>query len=106
MEKNFNGPARVLGGAGTGKTVVAMHRAKMLASNLESNEKILFTTYTKNLAEDIKDNLRKICTAEEMKRIDIINLDAWVSNFCVDKDMSIRLFMTKKWTRRGEMLLL
>lgn len=81
MEKNFNGPAKVLGGAGTGKTVVAMHRAKMLASNLESNEKILFTTYTKNLAEDIKDNLRKICTAEEMKRIDIINLDAWVSNF-------------------------
>lgn len=81
VEKTFNGPARVLGGAGTGKTVVAMHRAKMLASNLESNEKILFTTYTKNLAEDIKDNLRKICTAEEMKRIDIINLDAWVSNF-------------------------
>lgn len=81
VEKNFNGPARVLGGAGTGKTVVAMHRAKMLASNLESNEKILFTTYTKNLAEDIKDNLRKICTAEEMKRIDIINLDAWASNF-------------------------
>lgn len=81
VKKIFNGPARVLGGAGTGKTVVAMHRAKVLASNLESNEKILFTTYTKNLAEDIKDNLRKICTAEEMKRIDIINLDAWVSNF-------------------------
>ena len=54
---------------------------EMLASNLESNGKILFTTYTKNLAEDIKDNLRKICSAEEMKRIDIINLDAWVSNF-------------------------
>lgn len=79
--KKFNGPARVLGGAGTGKTVVAMHRAKMLASNLNSDGKILFTTYTKNLAEDIKDNLRKICSAEEMKRIDIINLDAWVSNF-------------------------
>lgn len=79
--KKFNGPARVLGGAGTGKTVVAMHRAKMLASNLESDGKILFTTYTKNLAEDIKDNLRKICSVEEMKRIDIINLDAWVSNF-------------------------
>lgn len=81
VDKKFNGPARVLGGAGTGKTVVAMHRAKMLASNLESNGKILFTTYTKNLAEDIKDNLRKICSAEEMKRIDIINLDTWVSNF-------------------------
>lgn len=79
--KKFNGPARVLGGAGTGKTVVAMHRAKMLASNLDADGKILFTTYTKNLAEDIKDNLRKICSAEEMKRIDVINLDAWVSNF-------------------------
>ena len=79
--KKFNGPARVLGGAGTGKTVVAMHRAKMLAANLEADGKILFTTYTKNLAEDIKENLRKICSAEEMKKIDIINLDAWVSNF-------------------------
>ena len=79
--KKFNGPARVLGGAGTGKTVVAMHRAKMLATALDSEGKILFTTYTKNLAEDIKDNLRKICTADEMKHIDIINLDAWVSNF-------------------------
>ena len=79
--KNFSGPARVLGGAGTGKTVVAMHRAKMLAQELEAGKKILFTTYTKNLAEDIKDNLRKICTADEMKRIDVINLDAWVANF-------------------------
>lgn len=79
--KKFNGPARVLGGAGTGKTVVAMHRAKMLAADLEADGKILFTTYTKNLAEDIKENLRKICSAEEMKKIDIINLDAWVSNF-------------------------
>ena len=81
VSKKFNGPARVLGGAGTGKTVVAMHRAKMIASKLSDNGKILFTTYTKNLAEDIKDNLRKICTVDEMKRIDIINLDAWVSNF-------------------------
>ena len=37
VDKKFNGPARVLGGAGTGKTVVAMHRAKMLAANLESD---------------------------------------------------------------------
>jgi len=81
VKKHFNGPARVLGGAGTGKTVVAMHRAKMLVESLTDGKKILFTTYTKNLAEDIKDNLRKICTAEEMKKIDVINLDAWVTNF-------------------------
>ena len=81
VNKNFNGPARVLGGAGTGKTVVAMHRAKKLVAELAPGEKILFTTYTKNLAEDIRENLRKICTAEEMRRIEVTNLDAWVSNF-------------------------
>lgn len=81
VNKKFNGPARVLGGAGTGKTVVAMHRAKELASKCEGNKKILFTTYTRNLAEDIRENLRKICTAEEMRKIEVINLDAWVSNF-------------------------
>lgn len=81
VNKKFSGPARVLGGAGTGKTVVAMHRAKKLAAELEPGKKILFTTYTKNLAEDIKVNLKKICTVEEMKKIEVINLDAWVSNF-------------------------
>ena len=78
-----NGPVRVLGGAGTGKTVVAMHRAKWLAENAftASSDRILFTTYTKNLAIDIKENLRKLCPAEMMKRIEIINIDAWVSRF-------------------------
>ena len=81
VNKKFSGPARVLGGAGTGKTVVAMHRAKKLVASLNKDEKILFTTYTKNLAEDIKENLRKICTADEMRKIEVINLDAWVANF-------------------------
>lgn len=81
VNKNYSGPARVLGGAGTGKTVVAMHRAKHLAATLKDKERILFTTYTANLASDIKDNLRKICTLDEIRRIDVINLDAWVSQF-------------------------
>lgn len=81
VNKNYSGSARVLGGAGTGKTVVAMHRAKHLAGGLKDKERILFTTYTANLASDIKDNLRKICTLDEIRRIDVINLDAWVSQF-------------------------
>ena len=37
---NFNGPSKVFGGAGTGKTVVALHRAKHLIENSElSTEK-------------------------------------------------------------------
>ena len=81
VNNNYSGAARVLGGAGTGKTVVAIHRAKHLASNLADNERILFTTYTVNLAADIKENLRKICSNEEFSHIEVINLDAWVSQF-------------------------
>ena len=77
------GPARVLGGAGTGKTVVAMHRAKYLAEQVFTGkeDRVLVTTFTKNLATDIFENLRKICAAEAMARIEVVNLDAWVSNF-------------------------
>ena len=83
VEKEWNGPVRVLGGAGTGKTVVAMHRAKWLALNIckSKNDRILFTTFTRNLAEDIKENLGKICTDDIMSRIEVVNLDRWVSNF-------------------------
>jgi superfamily I DNA/RNA helicase/mRNA-degrading endonuclease RelE of RelBE toxin-antitoxin system len=83
VEKDYNGPVRVLGGAGTGKTVVAMHRARWLAEKvfIKENDRILFTTFTKNLAADIKENLRKLCSSDVMKKIDVMNLDAWVIHF-------------------------
>ncbi|MED4600214.1 3'-5' exonuclease [Paenibacillus validus] len=84
-KKDYSGPASVIGGAGTGKTVVAMHRAKYLASQIDGKGKILFTTYTTNLAGDIKENLRKICTVDELRRIEVINLDAWVMQFMRDQ---------------------
>lgn len=82
VERNWNGPVRVLGGAGTGKTVVAMHRARWLASNvLRPSEKLLFTTFTHNLATDIGANLRKICTPDQMAKIEVRPLNEWVSQF-------------------------
>lgn len=77
-----NGAVRVLGGAGTGKTVVAMHRAKWLANNVASEDcKVLFTTFTKNLAVDINKNLESICDEQAKKNIEVINLDQWVQRF-------------------------
>lgn len=78
-----NGPVRVLGGAGTGKTVVAMHRAVWLAENkfTEPDDLLLFTTFTRNLAADIQENLRSIASEEVLNRIEVKNLDAWVSGF-------------------------
>jgi mRNA-degrading endonuclease RelE of RelBE toxin-antitoxin system len=48
----YHGPARVTGGAGTGKTVVALHRAASLARQNET-ARILLTTYTRVLTNDI-----------------------------------------------------
>lgn len=77
-----NGAVRVLGGAGTGKTVVAMHRAKWLANNFANEKhKVLFTTFTKNLAVDINKNLESICDDNDKKNIEVINLDQWVQRF-------------------------
>ena len=84
-ERRWNGPVRVLGGAGTGKTVVAMHRARWLARQLgregADGGRILFTTWTRNLAVDIEANLRQICTSEERERIEVTNLARWVRGF-------------------------
>ena len=85
VERQWSGPVRVLGGAGTGKTVVAMHRARWLARQLTregaGGGSVLFTTFTRNLAVDIEANLRLICTPEEMARIEVTNLGRWVSGF-------------------------
>lgn len=77
-----SGPVRVLGGAGTGKTVLAMHRAKWLAEQrTPDGKKVLFTTFTKNLATDIEDNLKTLCSPKTMAKIEVRNLDGWVHGF-------------------------
>ena len=83
VEKNYNGPLKVLGGAGTGKTIAAMHRAKYLAKQTSffENKKVLFTTFTKNLALDIYENLKKICDDKTLQNIEVMNLDSWVHTF-------------------------
>lgn len=84
---NRSGPMRVLGGAGTGKTVLAMHRAKWLAENaLGDKKKVLLTTFTRNLAHDIEANLKTLCattpsSAATLEKIEVRNLDAWVHAF-------------------------
>jgi len=82
VEGKKHGAFRVLGGAGTGKTVVAMHRAKWLAEHaLGEHGRVLFTTFTRNLATDIESNLKTICPPEIMERIEVVSIDRWVWNF-------------------------
>lgn len=92
-----SGPVRVLGGAGTGKTVLAMHRAKWLAENrVPLGKKVLFTTFTRNLATDIEHNLRTLCSSETLEKIEVKNLDAWVSGFMRAKKFEHRIIYNRK----------
>jgi superfamily I DNA/RNA helicase len=94
--RDYNGPALVRGGAGTGKTVVAMHRAKYLADEIEKNpsragQRVLLTTFTTSLAHDIEANLRTLCPTHldaRPPRIEVINLDRWVSQFLKRKSFT------------------
>ena len=81
-EIQANGPVRVLGGASTGKTVVLMHRAKHLASEVFNgkDDRILVTTFTRNLAMDLKANLENLC-GDAMERIEVTNLHSWCASF-------------------------
>lgn len=97
VNKDFSGPARVLGGAGTGKTVVAMHRAKRMSETTEKGQRILFTTFTKNLADDIKENLRKVASVDQMRKIEVINLDSWVSSFLKDQGYEYKIVYDKEY---------
>ncbi len=92
-----SGPVRVLGGAGTGKTVLAMHRARWLAENRAlGGKKVLFTTFTRNLAFDIEENLKTLCSADAMSKIEVKNLDAWVGGFMRARKLEHRIVYDRK----------
>ena len=77
----YKGPAKVTGGAGTGKTVVAIHRARYLAQRLleagNSTSRILFATYTNSLADNLDQTLRTFCTPDEYRRLHVSTVDAF-----------------------------
>ncbi len=59
VERNFGGPVRISGSAGTGKTVVALHRAVFLARKFES-ARVLLTTYSRPLVASLEEGLDKL----------------------------------------------
>ncbi len=68
VSQSFSGPARVTGSAGTGKTVVAIHRAAILYRR-ESETKLLLTTFSNPLANALSQKLRILIGDEDVNRI-------------------------------------
>ncbi|MFB4309193.1 UvrD-helicase domain-containing protein [Actinomadura sp. GTD37] len=74
LRASYSGPAQVTGGAGTGKTVTALHRAKFLAGR---GGRVLLTTFTRNLAEALEKQLELLVDDPEVReRIHVKNVDS------------------------------
>jgi mRNA-degrading endonuclease RelE of RelBE toxin-antitoxin system len=72
VERRFQGPARVAGSAGTGKTIVALHRAVHLARQ-HVDARVLLTTFSETLANALRTKLKRLLSNEPRlaERIDV-----------------------------------
>ena len=77
MERDYAEPARVSGSAGTGKTIVALHRAAHLART-HPDARVLLTTFSDALASALQTKLRRLLGNEPRlaERIDVHSIDA------------------------------
>ncbi len=80
VERRFGGPARIAGSAGTGKTVVALHRAAHLA-RANPDLRILLTTFSETLASALRTKLARLIGTEPRlrERVDVDALDTVAS---------------------------
>lgn len=84
VDREFSGPARVRGAAGTGKTVVALHRAASLAKRYASDDdRVLVTTYISSLPPVLEQLYRRLPTAEPT-RVDFLNVDKLAYRICAE----------------------
>jgi hypothetical protein len=77
VEREYSGPARVSGSAGTGKTIVALHRAAHLART-NPDARVLLTTFSDTLASALQSKLKRLLGSEPRlaERIDVYSLNA------------------------------
>ena len=96
VERSYSGPARVSGGPGTGKTIVALHRVKWLVQRLPSGSSgrdVLLTTFNKNLAADLRQRLLLLGGPELLDRVDVINIDRLATRVVNEAQSGTRLHM-------------
>lgn len=77
VEQDYSGPVRVSGSAGTGKTIVALHRAVYIARK-DHDARILLTTFSETLANALRTQLRRLVSNEPRigERLEVYAIDA------------------------------
>lgn len=76
VERTYSGPARVAGSAGTGKTVVALHRVFRLLREVP-DARVLLTTFSEPLARSLRDKL-KILFGERAALMDRVSVSSFL----------------------------
>ncbi|MBT9611897.1 MAG: ATP-dependent helicase [Burkholderiales bacterium] len=77
VERDYSGPARVSGAAGTGKTIVALHRAVFLTRTYPDS-RVLLTTFSDTLADALRAKLRRLISNEPHlgERLEVHSMNA------------------------------
>ena len=73
VERDFNGPARVIGSAGTGKTIVALHRAVRFAKENPDN-RVLLTTFNERLVDSLGSKIKILASPKIAQRISVTTI--------------------------------
>ncbi|SOD70479.1 UvrD-like helicase family protein [Jatrophihabitans sp. GAS493] len=101
-----SGPARIRGAAGTGKTVVALHRAAYLAESLPGP--VLVTSFINTLPPVLRGLYQRLSPATS-GRVEFINLHAWASRRLTERGLHLQvdpkfaqLAYNRAWARQGK----
>ncbi len=105
VRRNWSGPARVSGPAGTGKTVVALHRAAHLAQR--TTGRILYVTFASNLPR-VQGTFLRTMSPAVAERVEFRSLHAWARRFLDERGIPHRLHgdraedaFSRAWMRLG-----
>jgi len=77
VEADHSGPVRISGSAGTGKTIIALHRAVHLARK-NPEARVLLTTFSDTLANSLRTKLRRLISNEPRigERLEVYSMNA------------------------------
>jgi UvrD-like helicase family protein len=88
--RRFEGPARVRGSAGTGKTVVGLHRAAELARRYQGEGPILFTTFVASLPP-VFQHLYERIPGTHPGEVEFVHVDKLASTVCSGAGVRLRV---------------
>ena len=95
VRRNWSGPARVSGPAGTGKTVVGLHRAAHLAQR--TNGRVLYVTFANNLPRVQRTFLTSM-SPSLADRVEFSSLHSWAQEYLRTRGVATRLHREKATT--------